>query len=455
MRFGTKMWSLAVLAVLALTVLAAPVLAAQSVGTTSAKAGTGGVTKGLFVKLSAAGTIVTATAVGDSVVGVCEQTSAENALTKYAPVGMMTIVTSGEEIAVGDLLTAGTGGKAFVLDDSDSSDQRYAALALTAATGADEDVTVIVVVGSEQSFVAPASLDVGGGYGDSGVSISAAGVIQADGAITSGGAVTGTSLIGSAATTGGTAIELTGLSVRSTGSAFDVLLASSDAALGADRTITLNPGAGNRTVALAGDVSFGAAVTTVGAFNVSGAFSTVGDDALILRTGAATDLTLPTTGTLATLTGAETLTTKTIDGDDNTVQDLGVGVHKVLSTVTTSTVGTPFVICFAPASAGTYQYTVPAGKKLRVIDAYGFKTVGAGANADDELTLQNNDGTPGNIFDKLELIAVTDKLRFQFDNLDDAEMEVSAGHTLDLVANENAEGGCDSLVSVLCVWVAP
>jgi hypothetical protein len=158
---------------------------------------------------------------------------------------------------------------------------------------------------------------------------------------------------------------------------------------------------------------------------------------------------------LATLAGAETLTTKTIDGDDNTVQDLGVGVHKVLTAVTTSTVATPFVICFAPTAAGTYQYTVPAGKKLRVIDAYGFKTVGAGAHGDDELTLQRNDGTPANIFDKEELNAIGDGTRFQFDVLSDTEHEVAATQTLDLVANENAGGGCDSLVYVVCVWVTP
>ncbi len=155
------------------------------------------------------------------------------------------------------------------------------------------------------------------------------------------------------------------------------------------------------------------------------------------------------------LTGAETLATKTIDGDDNTVQDLGVGVHKVLTAVTTSNVGNPFVIVFAPTGAGTLQYTVPAGKKLRVIDAYGFKTAGAGAHADDELTLQNNDGTPANIFDKEELNAVGDGSRFQFDVLADTEHEVAATKTLDLVANENAANGCDSLVYVTCVWVTP
>jgi len=114
-------------------------------GSARATAGTGGVTKGLFVKLSAANTIVASTGVGDSVVGVCELTASANGLTRYAPAGTMTTVTSGEAISVGDLLTTGTGSKAFVLDTSDTSTQRVAAMALTAASGADEDVTCIVL----------------------------------------------------------------------------------------------------------------------------------------------------------------------------------------------------------------------------------------------------------------------------------------------------------------------
>ena len=118
-----------------------------------AKAGSGGVTKGLFVKLSAAGTIAASSAVTDKVVGVCELTADANAMTRYAPAGTQTTVTSGEAIAVGDLLTSGTGGKAFVLDASDSSTQRVAALALTAASGADEDVTCIVLASNAETNV--------------------------------------------------------------------------------------------------------------------------------------------------------------------------------------------------------------------------------------------------------------------------------------------------------------
>jgi len=123
------------------------------VGAARAVAGSGGVTKGLFVKLSAADTIVATSAVTDKVVGVCEMTAAAGAFTRYAPAGTQTTVTSGELIAVGDLLTSGTGGKAFVLDAGDSSTQRVAAIALTAASGADESVTVIVLASNVETNV--------------------------------------------------------------------------------------------------------------------------------------------------------------------------------------------------------------------------------------------------------------------------------------------------------------
>lgn len=131
-----------------------PVLAATPVASAiNAKAGTGGVTKGTFVKLSAAGTIVASTAVTDAVVGVCELTASANGLTRYAPPGTLATVTSGEAITVGALLTSGTSGYAYVLDTDDSSTQRVAAMALTAASGSGEDVTCIVLASNVEKRV--------------------------------------------------------------------------------------------------------------------------------------------------------------------------------------------------------------------------------------------------------------------------------------------------------------
>ncbi len=125
-------------------------------GAQRAQASSAGVTAGTFVKLSAANIVATATAVTDKVVGIAEITADANAGTRYAPMGTQAIVTSGEAITVGDLLTAGTGGKAFVLDTDDASTQRYAAMALTAASDANESVTVILQAGVVEKRLAKA-----------------------------------------------------------------------------------------------------------------------------------------------------------------------------------------------------------------------------------------------------------------------------------------------------------
>ena len=114
-------------------------------GNITAQAYTSGVTKGLFCKLTSAGVIDDASAESDKVVGVCRFTADANQMTTYAPVGSQTAVTSGEAIAVGDLLTAGTGGKAFVVSDSGSLTQRVAAIATSAAAAADTSVNCVVV----------------------------------------------------------------------------------------------------------------------------------------------------------------------------------------------------------------------------------------------------------------------------------------------------------------------
>jgi hypothetical protein len=121
-------------------------------GNISARSYTAGVTAGRFVKFTTAGVITTATAQSDSIVGICRTTAASGKLTSYAPVGSATTVTSGEAIAVGDLLTAGTLGKAFVLDPSRALPQRIAAVALDAAAAADSSIRVLVVAASTAGF---------------------------------------------------------------------------------------------------------------------------------------------------------------------------------------------------------------------------------------------------------------------------------------------------------------
>ena len=65
-----------------------------------------------------------------------------------------------------------------------------------------------------------------------------------------------------------------------------------------------------------GVISLGGALTTAGAFSTSGAH------ALTLTTTADSNVTLPTTGTLATLAGAETLTNKAFNASNNTLSNI-------------------------------------------------------------------------------------------------------------------------------------
>jgi len=67
-----------------------------------------------------------------------------------------------------------------------------------------------------------------------------------------------------------------------------------------DKTLTYKPNDGSRTIDLKGNITFSNDVITVG------------DDSLTFTTGGATDVTLPTTGTLSAIAGAESLSNKTL-----------------------------------------------------------------------------------------------------------------------------------------------
>ena len=147
-----------------------------------------------------------------------------------------------------------------------------------------------------------------------GQTLGVTGILTAASNVTVGGtfAVTGTSVFTGAVTlpsstvlpapalTGGSAIELTELSVRDNSTVYDLEFQSATTSMGADRILIFDVHNANRTVTLAGDV------TTAGAFTTAGAY------ALTLTTTGTTNVTLPTTGTVATLAGAEVLSAKTL-----------------------------------------------------------------------------------------------------------------------------------------------
>ena len=79
---------------------------------------------------------------------------------------------------------------------------------------------------------------------------------------------------------------------------------------------------GTQTITLGGNVVTGGAMTTAGTLTTAGNFTTSGAYALTLTTTGVTNVTLPNSGTLVTLSGTETLANKTISGASNTLTNI-------------------------------------------------------------------------------------------------------------------------------------
>lgn len=123
---------------------------------------------------------------------------------------------------------------------------------------------------------------------------------------------------------GGTHNGLTSLGIRSINAAFDLIIDSTDT-FTTDKHLELVLGNANRKLVFGGNVEF------AGAFSTAGAFS------IVLNAPAGVNITLPLTGTVATLAGTESLTNKVVTGE---------------------------LICTAPIELKEYTVgTLPSGKK--------------------------------------------------------------------------------------------
>jgi hypothetical protein len=134
---------------------------------------------------------------------------------------------------------------------------------------------------------------------------------------------------------GGTLSGLTELAIRDTSAAFDVTIgATSSATLTAHRALTIDVTNSARTVKLAGNI------------DLAGNLTTTGGHAVGFTTSGATALTLPTTGTVATLAGSETFTNKIL-----TSPTINGGTHSSITTLSVRDTSAAFDVVLAAASS--------------------------------------------------------------------------------------------------------
>jgi hypothetical protein len=172
--------------------------------------------------------------------------------------------------------------------------------------------------------------------------------------------------------------------------------------------------------------------------------------------GANATITTPAaTCTLASLALAETLTNKSIDGDDNTLTDVGPKVAKasVKGTrgATDAVAGMPFVLHFDmdnTAGTSTWINDLDPARSCKVLDAWYVKTDGNGTAGD---TVQVG-GSGGAITEAKALNAVNDLTRGNFAQIDDSKTTIA--HDATITVTTVADGDhCECEVFVLCAWV--
>jgi len=152
------------------------------------------------------------------------------------------------------------------------------------------------------------------------------------------------------------------------------------------------------------------------------------------------DGSLTSIGDIVGSSATQTLTNKTLDGDDNTIQDLNADALKVV----TDNMAVPFILTATLTAGNTVQiHNADAPFKYRVIDVWSVAT------SADAGTWKVTDGT-NDITDAVAVTA-TDKTLNYAGTIDDAYHEIAANGSLSVVGDGSL---ADVIVYIQCVRVS-
>lgn len=381
---------------------------------------------GRFVKYDANGNLSTASASTDAVVGVTDSNANAGKQTTFTPPGMIATVRAGAAwVTRGTLLVSDANGCAIALSTNSTSTQRVCGYALS--NGGDSNITMnltVIVLASyaEQRRVVTGSFQAG--------SITDGNMTIKDGNIILANSIGGTTFTdGNTFMTAGTIAG--SYSIRSTTLTDGNVVIAAGAVGGATsvKGLTVSTIDGNASMSV-GTVT-GKIITdgniTVGSGVIAGAYA---------------------------LNGATVHTGSIIDGNTNTL----VGIPATAASINdpNNTPSIPFVF-EADLGAGNTGavYTVPAGRKVRVVDVVVYKDANTNGDANNTVTVYSHATDPNFAITNAISQAGAAYTRAVPATINAAYADIAAGGKLAVITSNVGISWAGVKVRVWCIWIAP